>query len=380
MPKNLTDIAIKRFPLPESGTVTHWDTNCKGFGIRLSPGGARTFIVLLGSGRRQKIGRYPTISLKKAREAAETILAENTLGTYQPPSIAFGTAKRKWLKACEAKNRPSTVREYTSRIKHFRFGDRKIGTITKRDVTKKLNVIATASERHHALVVAKVFFSWCASQGFLNTSPLIALKAPPKPQSRSRILTPEELKEVLTKALAAPYPFGHIVALLALTGQRRGEIASLKWEYVERDTITIPSDIAKNGVEHCFPIGTLARRVLESIPPEHKQSEFIFPASRDHVRGKKTTVFNGWGKAKKAFDKTLENVDPYTLHDLRRTFSSTLAMLGVPIHVTEKLLNHISGQVSGVAAVYNRYDYQAEMQEAINVYNDYLLKLLKNGL
>ncbi len=379
MPKNLTDIAIKRFPLPESGTVTHWDGSCKGLGIRLSPGGARTFIVLVNSGKRHKIGRYPAIKLKDARTEARRILSEKTLGTYQAPSVSFNTAKDKWLKACEEKNRPRTVNDYKRLIKHFPFGAQKIGTITKAAVVHELEKIDAPSERAHALVAVKVFFSWCAGQGLINMSPLTALKATTRSQSRNRVLTPDELKEVLGKALSTAYPYGHIVALLALTGQRRGEIASLKWEYVEHDTITIPSDIAKNGVEHRFPIGMLARRVLESIPPECKQSEFIFPASRDHVRGKETSVFNGWGKAKKAFDETLENVNPYTLHDLRRTFSSTLAMLGVPIHITEKHLNHVSGQVSGIAAVYNRYDYQAEMREATDAYNNYLLKLLESG-
>lgn len=64
----LTDIAIKRFPVPETGTVTYWDTTIKGFGVRVSPKGARTFIALLGSGNRHNIGRYPTITLSPARE------------------------------------------------------------------------------------------------------------------------------------------------------------------------------------------------------------------------------------------------------------------------------------------------------------------------
>ena len=56
------------------------------------------------------------------------------------------------------------------------------------------------------------------------------------------------------------------------------------------------------------------------------------------------------------------------LHDLRRTFSSHLAALGTPIHVTEKLLNHVSGTLSGVAGVYNRYSYAAEMRSAVGAF------------
>ena len=88
--------------------------------------------------------------------------------------------------------------------------------------------------------------------------------------------------------------------------------------------------------------------------------------------------FNGWGKAKEVFDHPLSFSD-YTLHDLRRTYSSTMAKLGVPIHVTEKLLNHVSGSISGVAAVYNRHSYWDEMREAVAAYDDYISKLAARG-
>ena len=81
--------------------------------------------------------------------------------------------------------------------------------------------------------------------------------------------------------------------------------------------------------------------------------------------------FSGWSKAKREFDEGL-NFSDYTLHDLRRTFSSNLAKIGVPIHVTEKILNHVSGTVSGVAAIYNRHSYADEMQEAMVNHEKYL--------
>ena len=86
----------------------------------------------------------------------------------------------------------------------------------------------------------------------------------------------------------------------------------------------------------------------------------------------------GWAPTKPKFDATLENVAPYTLHDLRRTFSSCLAALGTPIHVTEKLLNHVSGTVSGVAAIYNRHTYMDEMREAITDYEETLATLVNS--
>ena len=65
----------------------------------------------------------------------------------------------------------------------------------------------------------------------------------------------------------------------------------------------------------------------------------------------------------------------YTLHDLRRTFATIHAKIGTPIHVTEKLLNHVTGTVSGVAAVYNRHTYLEEMKAAVTEYDKYIAKL-----
>ncbi len=96
----------------------------------------------------------------------------------------------------------------------------------------------------------------------------------------------------------------------------------------------------------------------------------LFPAGKPNG-----LVFNGWAKQKAALDR-LAPLPHWTLHDLRRTFSSQMAALGTPIHVTEKLLNHVSGTLSGVAGVYNRYSYAAEMRAAVEAYEAHILKLV----
>ena len=232
----------------------------------------------------------------------------------------------------------------------------------------------TPSEQNHAFIAARVFFRWAARNRLIERSPLEDMSLPAASRSRERVLTEAELSEIYRTARVHPYPYGAIISLLLLTGQRRGEIASLKWGWIdaEAQTITLPSTITKNKRAHTFPYGHTAASVLEEIP---ELGEYIFPATRSHVRGKATTIFNGWPKAKVFFDKELENVEPYTLHDLRRTFSSTLAALGTPIHVTEKLLNHVSGSLSGVAAIYNRHTYMDEMRQAIHTYENHLISL-----
>ena len=104
--------------------------------------------------------------------------------------------------------------------------------------------------------------------------------------------------------------------------------------------------------------------------------EYLFPASRATSRtGKPTTVFNGWGKCKEEFDRAC-GVTGWTLHDLRRTFATNLAALGIAPHVVERLLNHSSGTISGVAAIYNKFQYMDEMRAAIALWEERLASLL----
>lgn len=131
--------------------------------------------------------------------------------------------------------------------------------------------------------------------------------------------------------------------------------------------ITLPPSLTKNGREHTFPIGVLSARVLQScITPNSPASTLIFAG-----RGKTTTPFNGWSKAKAALDE-LSGVYDWTLHDLRRTFATRLAEMGTAPHVIERLLNHITGSLSPIALVYNKAAYLEEMARAVNNWQAFL--------
>jgi integrase len=174
---------------------------------------------------------------------------------------------------------------------------------------------------------------------------------------------------VLQASNAYGYPFGSIVQLLLLTGQRRIEIGSLRWSYVDetKRTITLPATLTKNHREHTIPFGDRVAETLASIP---RMGDIVFPA-----RGREGTSFSGWSKSKPRFDQICE-IEHWTLHDLRRTFATLLAGLEVQPHIIERLLNHATGHISGIAAVYNRYAYMDEMRNAISRYDVHVAKLL----
>ncbi len=377
----LTDISIRALKAPTKGQVTYSDDGLPGFGVRVSQGGTKTFIVVSGPTRqRTTIGRYPVLGLADARKEAKRILAETTLGKHRPRTIGFDDAKKSYLDHCERKNRPGTVAEYRRLLGHFAFGATKLGDIAKRDVKRKLDKLSNRpSEHDHALTAIKVFFAWTVRADYLANSPCEGLRSIQGVSSRERALDAAELRTVLLASRGTPYPFGPIVELLLLTGQRRGEIAALRWEWIDRieRRITLPATLTKNKREHVFPYGDLVEAVLDRLP-RVDDSLFLFPAARGHVKGKATTTFNGWSKAKREFDRLLPDLKPWTLHDLRRTLSTTMASLGVPQIVVEKLLNHVSGgSQSPIAQVYNRHSYLNEMRDAIHTYEGHLADLLK---
>jgi len=373
-----TDTTIRAFPAPNKGQSYFWDEKLRGFGIRVSDKGTRTFLVLIGSGRRQTLGRYPLLTLADARTEAKRLLAEKTLGKIRPTHIAFDDAKAGFLKECEQRTKPRTLRDYTRLLnRHYPFGRKSIAAITAQDIAAILKKLSNVpSERHHAYTAARAFFRYCVREHIIETNPLDRIAVLPPNSSRERVLSPGELAKALKLALADRSPFETIVSLLILTGQRRSEIAGLQWDWINRGefTITLPPEITKNKREHTFPIGRFGLSIIESVP--RRNSPYLFPAAR--LVSEDTTVFNGWGKPKAAFDKKL-SITSWTLHDLRRTLRTEWAKLRISKEIAERYINHISGEHSGINAIYDRYKYLPEMREAVELWEQHLQTLLAQG-
>jgi len=164
--------------------------------------------------------------------------------------------------------------------------------------------------------------------------------------------------------------YGNIIQLLILTGQRKSQIAKLRREYVDEKVglITWPPELMKANRRHSIPLSPMAAAILSTQPKEG----YLFPA-RD-----RETPFNGFSKCKAAFDKRLDGLQPYVIHDLRRTFASGMQEVGVRIEVTEKLLNHTSGSFAGIVSVYQRHSYLPEMRDAVQRWEEHLQALISN--
>ncbi len=321
---------------------TIWDTNLKGFGVRIMQT-RKTFTVMRGQQReRITLGHYPDISLQEARKKAMVVLVTKPRTNPTQPLLDV---------------LDEFIRLHCDKLK----GGRQMVWNLKAHITPTSlhkvdrayvqgildTLVDRPSEANHFFQYFRTFMMWCVRRGYLEHYPLTAMTMPHKRPSRERVLTPEELKSIWQALNDDTY--STIVKLLILTGQRRGEIEHLG---LEGGTATLKSTYAKNAKEHRFPVGALARSLLQ-----------------------KPRTWGGWSKSKAELDKKL-TIAPWTLHDLRRTYATIHAQLGTPIHVIEKLLNHISGSFGGVAGIYNRFQYQAEMRHAVDSYETFIQTLL----
>ena len=111
----------------------------------------------------------------------------------------------------------------------------------------------------------------------------------------------------------------------------------------------------------------MARQIIAGVP---RLGSLLFPA-----RGYTDKPFTGFGVSKLALDAC--GVKNFTHHDLRRTFATNMAKLGVRLEVTEKLLNHVSGSLGGIVGIYQRHDFQAEMRDAIEKWETHLTRIVR---
>jgi integrase len=366
MKAHLTDIAVSR--LHEPGT--YFDKTTPAFGIRIGKN-RKTWIVMRGKDRvRTTIGHYPALSLADARKEAKKLLTEEPV---KNANMTFEAAYNRFKDEHISTKRASTQYCYKRVVEKYflpKFKSKKLGIITYEMVMAEVEDVPPR-ETAHALAVARLFFRWCARppRRYIPHNPLEGIQlAMGKP--RKRMLTGEELKQVWQAAVAQGYPHGTYLRLLIMTGQRKMEIASLRWGWINEveQTITLPEEICKNRQEHCFPYNGMVAALLETIP-RRNSTDLLFPSTVSEER-----PISGWSKYKQLLKD--EVTTPWTLHDLRRTFRSVHGQIGTPREIAERLINHAAGVTTEVERIYDRFDYLPQMRAAIEKYDAHIQQLM----
>jgi integrase len=204
----------------------------------------------------------------------------------------------------------------------------------------------------------------------VERSPCEGIRVPTVERARDRVLTDRELAGIIRAARQLGGPYGAIVEVLALTGQRRDEVARMSWDEVdlERRVWALPAVRTKNDKPHIVQLSDPAVAVIGTQP---RSGLFVF--SRNGI-----TPMGDFSSQKCRLDD-LCGVSHWRLHDLRRTMVSGMARLGVSPHVADKILNHVAGTISGVAAVYQRHEFIDERRHALERWGAYVESLLSKG-
>ena len=247
---------------------------------------------------------------------------------------------------------------------------RSIHEISKRDVVEVISAIEQRGApiaANKTLKSIKTFLRWCVGRAVLDQSPAEGVPLPSKEVARDRVLDDNELAQVILAARKIGEPYCGIVEFLALTGQRREEVARCTWEELDlaQRVWILPKSRTKNAKAHIVHLSEHAVGVLKRAD---QQGPLIFS-----LLG--TKPFQEFSRAKSLLDQ-LSGVSGWRLHDLRRTCVSGMARLGVAPHVADKILNHQAGTIAGVAAVYQRHEFLAERRAALDLWGAHIGNLL----
>ena len=265
-----------------------------------------------------------------------------------------------------------------------RWADRPASEITPHDIHSLIDEVRTRgvpglerrrkgkSESMAWVTLARLskLFSWLVEQRVIEKNPCTGVHRPDTSIARDRVLDDPELRWFWLACGDLGEPLGPLLKLLLLTGQRRNEVAGMTRAELSEDGATwaLPASRAKNKRPHIVPLSQAAQDLIAGVQVIAGKPGYIFTTTGEsHV--------SGWSKTKRRLDARMlelaraEKADavipPFTIHDLRRSCAAGLQRIGVPLPVTEKILNHVSGSFRGITGVYQRHQYIEERREAL---------------
>lgn len=414
MAKVLTETAVSKFAKGATRQEIP-DALVPGLYLVVQPSGKKSWAVryrIMGKPQKFTLGGYPALPLAKARESARStleevargqdpgaakkerrlaeqdggdarFLLENIVTRYLDRYAKKRTRERSWKETkrlIEVEVIPDRSESKNKNAPTLRGRD--IRTLRRQDIKALLDAIVDRGVEitaNRTLAALRKLLNWAVEQDIIETSPAEGIKALAEERGRDRILSDSELASIFAQADQLGHPFGSIVKLLALTAQRRSEVAGMTWAELDLDAAvwTIPADRAKNGRAHAVPLSEPVVALLRATPRVQSKEGFVFTTT-----GK--TAVSGLSKAKARIDAGLleqartaaedSGADPdevlplprWTLHDLRRTAATGMARLRHPIAVIERVLNHTSGVFRGIVGVYQLHEFAEEKRAALD--------------
>ena len=334
--------------MPERDNHITFDDAVKGFGIRITARGAKTFVLAYrrdGQQRRYNIGAFGAWNTTQAREEAKRLKRDVDTGgdpssereqSRTAPTIA--DLAERFIADYLPRKRASTQRVYSQQIKADilpALGATKVASVSHADVDKfhhRMRDRPTHANR--TLAVLSKMMSLAVRWAWRVDNPCKGVERFGE-NKRVRYLTSPELAR-LSAALAElrDQSAADAIRLLLLTGARRGELLAAKWSDIDLDgrTWIKPASSTKQKLEHRVPLSAPARQLLAEMRAR-AETEFLFPAARGG--GHRPHINEAWIRLRKT-----AKLGGVRLHDLRHTYASVLASAGMSLPVIGSLLGH----------------------------------------
>ena len=411
--QKLSDGLIDSLVCPEGkkGQLV-FDATDPGFGVRVTAKGVKVFIYQYrhrAKIRRARIGVWGAgVTAAGARREATIMRARVLKGddpagdaaierSYQKQVLSwqaeeaaaraftFRAMVDQWVKTGLVDNKPSYKKDVERRLRRNlpswqTQAVSEIKHLAAVQETDRINrEISTVSARR-VLSYARAAFNWAKARQLVAINPFEKMKAPGKEVSRDRVLSADEVG-LLWRIFPSLEPVHTAyVQVLLLTLQRREEVAGMAWAELDKklEKWTIPKERTKNGKEHLVHLSEPARAIIRGLPAlDHNPHVF--------ASGKKDGHVAAFSYMKKKLDDKIEAKrksapgleafeQGWRFHDFRRIGVTTMANRGVLPHVADKLLNHVTGSIQGVAAVYQRAQFIAEREKAIEDWATFVIE------
>lgn len=417
----LTELEIKSLPKPEKAKFYPDGGPVKGLFLLVQPSGRKSWAVfyrVAGKQRKVTLGAWPDVGIAKARQLAAKTREKVASGADpQAEKVAarkaselnerllFETVLAEFLKrhvqANKLRSASEVERVFEKNVTPFwgkksKGGEKLVTDIKKLDVIAIIDRVADRGrlvQANRVLAQVRRFYNWCVERGYIEVPPTLGVKGAVRESTlaRDRVLSEAEVRAAWKAAEAEGYPFGVAIKLLLLTGQRRQEVLDAKWSEIDLDKAlwSLPASRTKNGTAHTVPLSQAVLEILASVP-RFDGSELVFPANT--VAGRRAgNSISGISKVKSRLDQAVAeliakeakdagveppSLEPWRIHDLRRTCATGLQRLGFGREIRDAVTNHKSG--GGIDAIYSRYAFTEEKARALAAWAAEVARIVEN--
>jgi integrase len=368
--KKLSDVVVRNIkpPNPEKGQrqMVYIDTIQRGLALLLvaSYGGSKTFRVMIyrnGKPRTAKLGAYPELTVKGAREKARAYFENPERFNAQAQVGSFKDVAENWferhVKEKELRSQ-AEIRRQLEKYVYPRWKDRKFLEIRRREVNDLLDQIADRHGRAQAdavLATIRQIMGWHQSRDEDYTNPIVKGMRRNQSTARDRILNDEEIRALWRACTEVNGTYAALVKVALLTAQRRSKLKTMRWDDLKSGEWIIREDHRGKGTAKKLKLPPMVVEIIDQ-QPRIAGNPYLFS-------GRDESAFNSFSQRKDELDEKLGHFEPWVFHDLRRTARSLMSRAGVRPDISERVLGHA---IPGIAGVYDRHSYDSEKADALN--------------